>query len=75
LYKKEHQLAKGMEALDRKGNSCFYPLLSLSIGIVAADTIIHCHSHIEIADLATEAKHHAKATLGNSYFINRRIPK
>jgi len=75
LYKKEHQLAGGMHASDRKGQSCFYPLLSLSIGVVSAEAIIHCSSHIEIADLATEAKHHAKEMQGNSYFINRRIPK
>lgn len=74
LYKKEHQLAGGMEALDRKGQSCFYPLLSLSIGIVAMDAIMQCKSHIEIADLAAEAKHHAKSIAGNSYFINRRLP-
>jgi len=64
-----------MEAVNRKGESFFYPLLSFSIGVVTADAILHCHSHIEVADLASAAKHHAKATLGNSYFVNRRKPK
>lgn len=75
LYNKEHQLAGGMNACDRKGQPCFYPLLSLSIGIVAAEAIMQCHSHIEIADLAASAKHYAKKIPGNSYFINRRVAK
>ncbi len=74
LYSEEHRLAQGIQTVDRKGNQCFYPLLSLSIGIVEASAIAHCQSHIEIADLAAEAKHQAKKIVGNSYFINRRIP-
>ncbi len=74
LYTEEHRLAQGIQAVDRKGNHCFYPLLSLSIGIVEASAITYCQSHIEIADLAAEAKYQAKKISGNSYFINRRIP-
>lgn len=74
FYTVEHQQATGIQAFDRTGKACFYPLLCLSIGIVDADTVTHCHSNIEIADLACEAKHHAKEISGNSYFINRRIP-
>ncbi len=74
LYSEEDRLAGGINSYDRKGNSCFFPLLSLSIGIVNADAMLNCQSHIDIADLAAEAKHQAKKIEGNSYFINRRIP-
>ena len=72
LYKPEHQNAGGMQAYDRQGELRFYPLLSLSIGIVCSDAIMACQSHIEVADMATEAKHQAKKISGNSYFVNRR---
>jgi diguanylate cyclase (GGDEF)-like protein len=74
LYNKEHQKEGGIQAFDRKGMPCFYSLLSLSIGIVSSDAIMKCRSHIEVADMATEAKHQAKKIPGNSYFINRRMP-
>ncbi len=74
LYTQEHQLAKGMHATDRKGKPCFYPLLSLSIGVVESCATFNCESHMEIADLAADAKHKAKEITGNSYFINRRVP-
>jgi len=74
LYSQEHQQAKGMHAVDRVGKPCFYPLLSLSIGVVESSATFHCESHMEIADLAADAKHKAKEILGNSYFINRRMP-
>ncbi len=74
LYSQEHQQAKGMHAFDRVGKPCFYPLLSLSIGVVESSTTLRCKSHMEISDLAADAKHKAKKIPGNSYFINRRIP-
>jgi len=74
LYTQEHQQAKGMHATDRKGKPCFYPLLSLSIGVVESCATFNCESHMEIADLAADAKHKAKEIVGNSYFINRRVP-
>lgn len=74
LYSEEHQKNKGIKTVDRKGKPCFYPLLSLSIGIVESVATSSCQSHIEIADLAAEAKHKAKKLEGNSYFINRRVP-
>jgi hypothetical protein len=49
-------------------------LISLSIGIVAPEAVKNCQSHIEISDLAAQAKHQAKQMTGNSYFVNRRIP-
>ncbi|MDT8424941.1 MAG: bifunctional diguanylate cyclase/phosphodiesterase [Methyloprofundus sp.] len=74
-YKEKDRINKGIHGQDRQGKACFFPLLSLSIGIVAPEAAFYCSSHIEIADLATEAKHQAKLLPGNSYFINRRIPE
>jgi len=64
----------GIHAHDRQGKPCFFPLLSLSIGIVPPEAVIHCSSHMQISDLAAEAKHQAKLISENSYFINRRLP-
>jgi diguanylate cyclase (GGDEF)-like protein len=74
LYKETDRNSHGIHGFDRQGRSCFFPLLSLSIGIVPAESVIHCSSHMEISDLAAEAKHQAKIISGNSYFINRRCP-
>lgn len=71
-YSSEHLYDGGIKANDRNGHPCFYPLLSVSIGLLGCESTRNCRSHLEIADLATEAKHHAKMTAGNSYFINRR---
>jgi len=73
LYKKEHQESKGISGLDRQGNATFFPILSLSIGVVSPDATENCSSHIEISDLAAEAKHQSKLIVGNSCFVNRRI--
>ncbi|WP_198246595.1 GGDEF domain-containing protein [methane-oxidizing endosymbiont of Gigantopelta aegis] len=72
LYTPEHQKAGGIKATDRSGKPCFFPLLSLSIGIVTADAMVGCTSHLELADLLAESKHQAKKIKGSSYFVNRR---
>jgi diguanylate cyclase (GGDEF)-like protein len=61
----------GIIATDRNGNQVHYPLLSLSIGLVNPDSQ-RCYSHHDVASIATEAKHNAKATQGNHLFISRR---
>ncbi len=71
-YNETDRNNQGIQAQDRQGNPCFFPLLSLSIGIVPPESVKHCSSHMEISDLAAEAKHQAKLISGNSYFINRR---
>jgi len=62
----------GIQTKDRTGKPCFYLLLSVSIGLVAFASISQCQTHIEIADLLTEAKSQAKKIKGNSYFLNQR---
>lgn len=72
-YRSEDIKAGGIHAENRSGHKCFYPLVSLSIGIVDATTTSQCVSHVKIADLAAEAKKQAKKIDGNSLFINKRI--
>ena len=68
--------AGGICAENRIGEKCFYPMTSLSVGLVDPDTTSQCQSHVDIADLASEAKKMAKKMEGNSYFINlRKNPK
>lgn len=72
-YRTEDVMAGGLHSEDRSGNKQFFPMLSLSVGLVDAFSTRLCRSHVEIADLATEAKKQAKKLRGNSYFINRRL--
>jgi diguanylate cyclase (GGDEF)-like protein len=64
--------AGGIQAENRKGEKCFFPLTSLSVGLVSPATTAHCQSHVDIADLASESKKMAKKIDGNSYFVNHR---
>jgi EAL domain-containing protein (putative c-di-GMP-specific phosphodiesterase class I)/GGDEF domain-containing protein len=72
FYEAGHRGAGGMSGLDRQGVQVFFGLASVSVGIVPPAGVASCQSHIEIADLATEAKKQAKKCRGNSMFVNRR---
>jgi hypothetical protein len=63
----------GIWAENRQGEKCFFPMTSLSVGLVSPTSTIHCKSHVDIADLAAGAKKMAKKIDGNSYYINNRI--
>jgi EAL domain-containing protein (putative c-di-GMP-specific phosphodiesterase class I)/GGDEF domain-containing protein/CBS domain-containing protein len=69
-YKAEHVNAGGLLSEDRHGGKHFFPLLSLSAGLVDAQATRLCQSHVDISDLACEAKKQAKKRSGNTYFIN-----
>ncbi|MFZ2727127.1 MAG: GGDEF domain-containing protein [Methylococcaceae bacterium] len=71
-YKERDVKAGGIHTENRSGQKCFYPLISLSIGIVDEIATIQCQSHVEISDLAAGAKKQAKKIDGNSLFINKR---
>jgi diguanylate cyclase (GGDEF)-like protein len=71
FYNESDRANGGIHALDRKGNPTFYSFLSLSIGAVMPDPEA-CHSHHDVAALASEAKHQAKKLNGNQLFIDRR---
>jgi diguanylate cyclase (GGDEF)-like protein len=62
----------GIHTENRVGESCFFPLISLSVGLVDSISTSQCQSHVDIADLASEAKKQAKKIEGNSFFINHR---
>ena len=64
--------AGGIHAENRKGEKCFFPITSLSVGLVSPKTTAHCQSHVDIADLASSSKKMAKKIDGNSYFVNQR---
>ncbi len=65
--------AGGIHTENRVGEKCFFPLVSLSIGLVDPVSAACCQSHVDIADLASEAKKMAKKIPGNSLFINKRV--
>jgi diguanylate cyclase (GGDEF)-like protein len=73
-YKDVDIKAGGIHTENRAGHKCFYPLISLSIGIVDEAATALCQSHVRIADLAAGAKKQAKKMEGNSLFINKRKP-
>ena len=64
----------GIHAENRIGEKCFFPLISLSVGLISPESTRLCHSHVDIADLATAGKKMAKKIPGNSYFVDQRIP-
>lgn len=66
--------AGGIHTENRAGEKCFFPLISLSVGLVDPVSTSQCQSHVDIADLASEAKKMAKKITGNSLFINQRMP-
>ncbi|MGZ5056052.1 MAG: EAL domain-containing protein [Methylobacter sp.] len=72
-YKSEDIIAGGIFTENRAGDRCFFPLVSLSVGLVDSVATSQCQSHVDIADLACEAKKQAKKIEGNSLFINQRI--
>jgi EAL domain-containing protein (putative c-di-GMP-specific phosphodiesterase class I)/GGDEF domain-containing protein len=74
-YHDEDVKAGGIFAENRTGEKCFFPLVSLSIGLISPESASLCHSHVEIADLATSSKKMAKKIIGNSYFIEQRKEK
>ncbi len=74
IYYKDGDIKTGgIHTENRDGVKCFFPMISLSVGLVDPDSTSHCQSHVDIADLASEAKKHAKKIEGNSFFINRRV--
>ncbi len=68
LYTEQHLTQQGMSALDRNGNTVFYPLLSLSIGAVRILDFDTIKNEADLAEHATRAKSAAKKTIGNSLY-------
>ncbi len=72
-YSDKDVKAGGIHTENRAGELCFFPLVSLSVGLVDPASTSQCKSHVDIADLASEAKKMAKKITGNSLFINQRM--
>ncbi len=75
FYSAEDRAAGGLWSEDRRGQAQFFPLLSLSIGVVLPDPA-RCRSYHDVAVLAAEAKHQAKRRRGDvaagALYIDRR---
>jgi hypothetical protein len=72
-YNAEDVANGGIQSESRSGEKCFFPLISLSVGIVSEVSTQQCQSHVDLADLASESKKQAKKIEGNSFFINKRM--
>jgi diguanylate cyclase (GGDEF)-like protein len=72
-YKDEDIKAGGIHAENRVGEKFFFPMISLSVGLIDPISTGKCHSHVDLADLASQAKKQAKKIEGNSLFINQRL--
>lgn len=65
-YKKDDAIARGIYSENRLGEKTFFPIISLSVGVVTQETTSQCLSHVDLADLAANAKKKAKNINGNS---------
>ncbi len=70
-YDEEARRRGGIEGLDRRGESHFFPILGLAIGLVHPDPTFITSYH-DIAALAADAKHCAKQHTQSHIFISRR---
>ena len=71
FYDEPQRLAGGIASTDRRGQPCFFELLSLSIGVVRVQPGMF-RSHHEVAARASEVKRVAKQRQGNTLFVDRR---
>lgn len=71
FYKSEDLSQGGITAMTRSGQPQKWPLLGLAIGVVCPDPE-RCHSHHDVAELASNAKKQAKREQASSVFLCRR---
>ncbi|MBV8047953.1 MAG: GGDEF domain-containing protein [Paludibacterium sp.] len=72
-FSPEHLSEQGFYLADRRGEMTFFPLTSLSVGVLKV-LPGQFRSHVEIGAAAAEAKKMAKKQSGSSLFIERRQP-
>lgn len=70
-YTQRDILQGGIRSTDRQGELRFFPMLSIAVGVCLPDPL-YCHSHLEVAALAADAKHEAKQHEGNFLYVSRR---
>ena len=68
FYSEADQNRGGIEALDRQGHPQFFPLMSLSLGILLVEPGMFDHRQ-QLSSYATKAKKGAKKLGGNTYYI------
>lgn len=71
IFKPEHHAQGGYLSVNRRDQTVFHPLITLSIGAVLVEPGWF-NSHHEISTAAADAKKQAKRMPGNSLFIERR---
>ena len=71
-YFTDEDIERGyIEVANRKGIIEQFPLTSLSIGVVVADTG-RFGNILEIGEIGAQVKHAAKSVMGSSYAVDRR---
>lgn len=68
FYTEEDRNRGGIRALDRDGESQFYPMMTLSLGVLLVFPDIFDHTQ-KLSSIATKAKKGAKSAGGNQYFV------
>ena len=71
FYSNEDRERGGYLSEDRQGKKVFYPLVSLSLGVVKSSQN-RFYSHHQISLAASDAKKQSKKIHGNSLFVDRR---
>jgi diguanylate cyclase (GGDEF)-like protein len=67
-YDAEQIAQGGFEGLDRHNKTCFFSLMSLSVGVLAVKIEQFQYEH-QLAQLASKAKKKAKSLTGNSWYL------
>jgi diguanylate cyclase (GGDEF)-like protein len=63
----------GIQATDRHGKECFYPLLCISIGAVRLRDFDDIRTEADLTEHASKAKSAAKKLAGNSLFLLEKV--
>lgn len=71
MYEPNDRQASGIVALDRQGRVCFFPLLSIAIGITD-NSKNQFHHYGQMVETATQMKQFAKKKGGSFYCLDKR---
>lgn len=71
LYTPEDRACGSIEVVNRQGQRCRVPIMSMSIAVLT-NTYRTFASHLEISAVAAELKHYAKSRPGSVYVFDRR---
>jgi diguanylate cyclase (GGDEF)-like protein len=74
FYDEEDRVRGYIASTDRSGNSLFFPVMSVSIG-VAHNKLIQFSLSVEITEIASEMKRYSKLTNGSCYKVDKRTSR